>query len=133
MRGLQKLREAHVLLEIFIVSNFAFLSVDIYVAHSINRFRHWAEWIPFWFSLAATVALAPALVRTLVRDAEWRPSRTGTVVGASAIMVGVLGMFWHLDSHFFAEQTLHLPRVHGSRRLSLRLSSRGSHPTFPRL
>ena len=95
------------LLEIFIVSNFAFLSVDIYVAHSINRFRHWAEWIPFWFSLAATVALAPALVRTLVRDAEWRPSRTGTVVGASAIMVGVLGMFWHLDSHFFAEQTLH--------------------------
>ena len=31
---MKKLREAHVLLEIFIVSNFAFLSVDIYLAHS---------------------------------------------------------------------------------------------------
>lgn len=104
---MKKLREAHLLLEIFLVSNFAFLSVDIYIAHSINRFRHWAEWIPFWFSLAATVALVPNLVRSLVSASEWRPSRTGAVVGATAITVGVLGMFWHLESHFFAEQTLH--------------------------
>ncbi len=104
---MKKLREAHVLLEIFLVSNFAFLSVDIYLAHSINRFRHWAEWVPFWFSLAATVALVPNLVRSLVPASEWRPSRTGAVVGATAITVGILGMFWHLDSHFFAEQTLH--------------------------
>ena len=53
---MHKLREAPVLLEIFLVSNFAFLTVDIYIAHSINRFRHGAEWIPFWFSLIATVA-----------------------------------------------------------------------------
>ena len=104
---MNKLREAPVLLEIFLVSNFAFLTIDIYVAHSINRFRHDAEWIPFWFSLIATIVLIPALVRNLAPTSTWHPSRTGSVVGALAIAVGVLGMFWHLDSHFFGEQTLH--------------------------
>ncbi len=104
---MKKLREAPVLLEIFLVSNFAFLTVDIYIAHSINRFRHGAEWIPFWFSVIATVALVPGLVRNLAPTSTWHRSRAGSVVGALAIAVGVLGMFWHLDSHFFGEQTLH--------------------------
>ena len=48
----RRLTEADVLLEVFVFANFAFLSLDIYLAHSINRFRHWAEWIPLVFSIA---------------------------------------------------------------------------------
>lgn len=94
------------LLELFVFSNFAFLSLDIYVAHSINRFRHWAEWIPFWFSIAAAVVLLPGILRCLRRGDDWKPAPIGWAVGALAIVVGIAGMFWHLDSHFFSGQTL---------------------------
>ena len=102
----KRLREADVLLEIFIFANFAFLSLDIYVAHSINRFRHWAEWIPFWFSIAAALALLPGVIRSLRRGVDWEPPRVGSAVGTLAILVGIAGMFWHLDSHFFSHQTI---------------------------
>jgi len=102
----KRLREADVLLELFIFSNFAFLSLDIYVAHSINRFRHWAEWIPFWFSIVAALALLPGAIRSLRQDGHWEPARVGSLVGALAILVGLAGAFWHLDSHFFSEQTI---------------------------
>ncbi len=42
------------LLEIFVLFNLAFLALDVFIAHSINDFGHWAEWIPFYFS-AVTV------------------------------------------------------------------------------
>ena len=102
------LREADVLLEIFIFTNFAFLSLDVFWAHSINRFRHWAEWIPFAFSIVAAVALLPGVMRSLGRGRgeHWQPSRVGSIVGWLAILVGIAGMFWHLDSHFFARQTI---------------------------
>ena len=96
-----RLREADVLLELFIFANFAFLSLDIYVAHSINRFRHWAEWIPFFFSIAAAIMLFPGVMRALRSEGEWRPGRVGIAVGALSIAVGIAGMSWHLDSHFF--------------------------------
>ena len=102
----KRLREADVLLEIFIFANFAFLSLDIYVAHSINRFRHWAEWIPFVFSIAAALALLPGVIRSLGRGEHWQPSPVGSAVGTLAILVGIAGMFWHLDSHFFSYQTI---------------------------
>ncbi len=102
----KRLREADVLLEIFIFSNFAFLSLDIYLAHSINRFRHWAEWIPFWFSVAAALALLPGVIRSLRLGVDWEPPRVGSAVGTLAILVGIAGMFWHLDSHFFSNQTI---------------------------
>lgn len=103
----RRLREADVLLEIFIFTNFAFLVLDIYVAHSINRFLHWAEWIPFVFSIAAAVSLLPGVIRSLKPEGDREPARIGSAVGALAILVGVAGMFWHLDSHFFADQVLH--------------------------
>ncbi len=102
----RRLREADVLLEVFVVANFAFLSLDIYIAHSINRFRHWAEWIPLGFSLLATVVLAPHAWRAVTRPGAWTPSPSGTIVGGAAIAVGILGMLLHLESHFFAYQTL---------------------------
>ena len=106
MIRLRSLWEADVLLEVFVVANFAFLSLDIYVAHSINRFRHWAEWIPLVFSLLATAVMAPEAWRAVRLGGDWIPSRRGTIVGSVAVAVGILGMLLHLDSHFFAEQTL---------------------------
>ena len=102
----RRLWQADVLLEVFVVANFAFLSLDIYVAHSINRFRHWAEWIPLVFSLLATAVMAPEAWRAVRLGGDWIPSRRGTIVGSVAVAVGILGMLLHLDSHFFAEQTL---------------------------
>ena len=102
----RRLRKPDVLLELFVFSNFAFLSLDIFVAHSINRFRHWAEWVPFWFSVGAALALLPGIFRTLRASGEIGPSRLGSAVGTLAIVVGIAGMFWHLESHFFSGQTL---------------------------
>ena len=49
--------DLRLIVELFALANLAFLALDIYVAHSMNAFRHAAEWIPFVFSLAASVAL----------------------------------------------------------------------------
>ena len=46
-----------VLLEAFVLVNLLFLGPDIYLAHSTNSFRHWAERIPLYFSLAAPATL----------------------------------------------------------------------------
>ena len=100
-----RLRRPEVLLELFIISNLAFLAVDIYVAHSMNRFRHAAEWIPFAFSIVATLALVPGTLRTLLGKARGRDT-VGLVVGVASIAVGLAGLLWHLDGHFFEEQTL---------------------------
>ena len=54
-------RHKSLALELFVLSNFAFLTLDIYLAHSVNRFRHPAEWIPFWFSAVAAAALVPCV------------------------------------------------------------------------
>ena len=101
-----RLKDPAVLLEAFVTANFAFLAVDIYIAHSINSFRHWAEWIPFGFSILATLILVPGTLRAIVGSAEWAPTRIGGIVGWVGIAVGVLGMLLHLDSHFFQNQTI---------------------------
>ena len=38
----------------FAVFNLAILGLDIYLAHSVNSFAHWAEWIPLGFSAIAS-------------------------------------------------------------------------------
>ena len=45
------------LIEIFVIANLAFLALDVYLAHSINRFRSPAEWIPICFSVTAPIFL----------------------------------------------------------------------------
>jgi len=88
---------------VFALSNIAFLGVDIALAHMANEFQRPVEWAPIVFSAIATLLLVPgalglraALVPTLELVAGW-----------GAIAVGVVGMVLHLQSGFFAKQTLH--------------------------
>jgi hypothetical protein len=93
-------------LEAFVIVNLAFLTLDIYLAHSINRFHHEAEYIPLWFSVAAPPVLLIALVLGEWRGwtAVWRD--VGHLVGWCAIAVGLVGVVLHLDSRFFHERTI---------------------------
>lgn len=113
-----KFRIAHTLLEdrpllveIFVAANLAFLVLDIFIAHSANRFGHAAEWIPLWFATAGTAAL----VANLAAARPFRGDRrfddgggrlVGLVVGWASIAVGVGGLAFHLESQFFGLLTL---------------------------
>ncbi len=93
-------------LEAFVLVNLAFLSVDIYLAHSVNQFCRWPEYIPLYFSMAAPVVL---LIGLLAGEwggyrAAWRDLRY--LVGWSAIAVGLIGVILHLDSRFFYDRTI---------------------------
>jgi hypothetical protein len=111
------LDDSALLLEAFIAVNLAFLTLDIYVAHSVNDFRHPAEWIPFGFSIVGALAVAVNLPGAL-RHALSRPTSsvhpfqsgagrwTGLIVGWASITVGISGLLWHLQSHFFRAATL---------------------------
>lgn len=93
-------------LEAFVLANLAFLSLDIYLAHSINRFENWAEYIPLYFSMAAPAVL---LVGWIV--GEWWGAHAvsrdlGHLVGWLAVLMGCAGVILHLDSRFFNERTL---------------------------
>ena len=68
-------------LEYFVLLNISFLAIDIYIAHSINAFAHWAEWIPFYFSVVAPFVLLIGR----------RGVMAGYVVGYGCIAVGILG------------------------------------------
>src|SRR5262245_26146734 len=86
-------------LEVFVLCNFAFLSVDIYLAHSVNQFRRPAEYIPLYFSLAAPVVLLTGLLsQWLGFPAVWKD--LGYLVGWVAAGVGLAGVLLHLDSSF---------------------------------
>ena len=93
-------------LEGFVLANFAFLVLDVYLAHSVNSFRHDAEWIPFGVSILATLLLAPAFVR-----GNWGTRGTygwwvGIVVGYASIALGIVGVVYHLQSQFFVQWTV---------------------------
>jgi hypothetical protein len=95
-----------VLLEAFVAVNLGFLVLDIYLAHSINQFHHEAEYIPLWFSLAASPLL---LLVLFLRErwgfvAVWRD--VGYLIGWCAIAIGLIGVVLHLDSRFFHERTI---------------------------
>ena len=106
------------IVELFIFMNVSFLAGDVYVAHSMNGFAHWAEWIPFGYSLTAPVLLLiamalsgsvspPVNVPGQSLSSRRRASRLlGMIIGWAAIAVGVMGLVWHLDSQFFADATL---------------------------
>ena len=94
------------LLEAFVVANFAFLVLDIYLAHSVNDFRHRAEWIPFFFSIAATLLLAPALPRAGRAARGSYARRVGLLIGFGAVVLGIVGVAYHLESQFFSQWTI---------------------------
>ena len=99
-------RRRGALLEAFVLANFAFLVLDVFLAHAVNDFRHRAEWIPFVFSIAATLALAAALPgrRRAIRGSY--ACRAGIVVGAGSIALGIAGVAYHLQSQFFSQWTI---------------------------
>jgi len=105
--------------EFFVVGNIAFLAVDIALAHSLNAFRHRAEWVPIVFSLATAPLLVLAMAiggpSPTLRGREDTGSagrrqrlarRIGLAVGWGSVLVGVAGLLWHLHADFFQEQTL---------------------------
>lgn len=97
------------LLEAFVTLNLAFLTADIFMAHSTNGFRAWSEWIPFWYTSVGALILATNLVATLLSKRRFHEGTgrwLGFVVGVAGILVGILGFLLHLESSFFQALTL---------------------------
>jgi hypothetical protein len=90
--------------EVFAILNIGFLTLDIYVAHSVNQFRREAEYIPLIFSAVTPPLLLFALAMRPRWLAVWKD--LGYLVGWSAVLVGLTGTIFHLESHFFYERTL---------------------------
>jgi hypothetical protein len=92
--------------ELFVTSNLLVLAADIYIAHSVNNFRRPEEYIPLYFSIVAPVALAIVIaLRWVFRKNEpWRD--VGYLVGWLAILIGLAGVLYHLESRFFLDRTL---------------------------
>jgi hypothetical protein len=91
-------------IEIFVVFNFGGLVADIFLAHSQNHFHRPSEYIPLYFSIAATVTLAALVALRSRAPAAWRD--VGHLVGWLSVAVGLLGVVLHLDSRFFYERTI---------------------------
>ena len=100
----QALRDRQWVVEAFAAANFGGLALDIYLAHSTNHFRREAEYVPLFFSLAASALLAGGLLLRGRAPAAWRG--VGYVVGWTAVGVGLTGVILHLDSRFFYERTI---------------------------
>lgn len=90
--------------EAFATANLGFLVFDIYLAHSMNQFRNRAEYVPLLFSASAPVVLLLALAQRTRRPLLW--NILGQIVGWAAIAVGIAGVIFHLESHFFLERTI---------------------------
>ncbi len=91
-------------LEAFVLANVAFLAPDIYLAHSTNSFRRPEEYIPLAFSLAAPPMLFVAIVVRNSWVVAWR--YLGFLVGWLSVAIGIAGLIYHLESHFFQDATL---------------------------
>lgn len=94
------------LIECFAASNLAFLVLDIYVAHSVNQFHHWSEWIPFYFALFGSAFLLIQLFMNTELAQNKGLRLTGFIVAALGIVIGIAGLVLHLESNFFQAQTL---------------------------
>jgi uncharacterized membrane protein YbaN (DUF454 family) len=97
-------REPWFLLELFVLANLGFLTLDIYLAHSVNNFRRSAEYIPLYFSACAPVVLLAGLLLVRRHRLAWKV--IGHAVGWTSIVIGLTGVVLHLDSAFFYERTL---------------------------
>ncbi|MFQ5528867.1 MAG: hypothetical protein ACE5FP_00825 [Gemmatimonadota bacterium] len=99
------------LVELFAAANLAFLVLDVFIAHSANRFDHPAEWIPLGFAGVGALALGVnlAAARPFRGSRQFHRGsgrRIGLVVGWGSIAIGVGGLAFHLESQFFAVLTL---------------------------
>jgi len=92
--------------ELFATVNLAILAADIYIAHSVNQFQKAAEYIPLFFSVGAPIFLSVGIaLRWIWRlEAPWRDF--GYLIGWLSILVGLGGVFFHLQSRFFFDHTI---------------------------
>lgn len=92
--------------ELFVTANLAILAADIYIAHSVNQFQKSAEYIPLGFSIGAPPVLALLIGFCWI----WKVRRpwhdAGFLFGGLAILVGLGGVLYHLESRFFLDRTL---------------------------
>ncbi|MDA7951667.1 MAG: hypothetical protein MPJ24_09290 [Pirellulaceae bacterium] len=92
------------LVEAFVFVNLTFLAVDVYIAHMVNDFAKWTQWIPVFFSVSVPLLLLPGLLKRQHNTSfTWW---AGLLVGSLSIVVGVYGLFLHLENAFFQEQTI---------------------------
>jgi hypothetical protein len=96
---MRRLPAPRMVVELFAAGNLAFLAVDVYVAHSVNAFERPQEWIPLALSIAAPLLLVIGWI-------AGRDRLIGLSVGWASVAVGIAGMLFHLQSHFFEEQTI---------------------------
>ena len=94
------------LVELFVLFNLGFLILDVFIAHSVNAFHHWAEWIPVYFAASATAVLLGSFVYHGSNFCRGWARSFGFIVGWIAILVGILGLILHLDSQFFMRMTI---------------------------
>lgn len=97
-------RDQQLWVELFALFNFAGLTVDIFLAHSANEFRRDSEYVPLYFSIVATAALASVLPLRRRFPVLWRD--VGYLVAWASVAVGAAGLVLHLDSRFFDERTI---------------------------
>jgi hypothetical protein len=95
-----------VLVELFAIANLAFLTLDVFLAHSVNAFHYAIERIPVGFGALGAVVLLTGLIVDAFDLRRVGARSAGFVVGWAAIVVGVIGLFLHLRSSFFEQQTL---------------------------
>lgn len=88
--------------------NQLFLSVDIYLAHNINGQIKPNEWIPILFGAAAGVLLLLAGVVALRQRAL--ATVVANLVFLGSIIVGFLGIFFHLSRTVLLEAPLPQPQ-----------------------
>jgi len=94
------------LLNAFVLINLFFLALDIFFAHSVNAFHHPAEWIPFYYSLMAPLVLSLLFFFSRRRDYKNSELKIIFIIGLMAVIIGMAGLFFHLNSTFFKQQTI---------------------------
>lgn len=92
--------------ELFVTANLAILAADIFIAHSVNDFQKRAEYIPLGFSLGAPpiLGLLTGICWLYKVRRPWQDA--GFVFGGLAVLVGLGGVLYHLESRFFLDRTL---------------------------
>jgi hypothetical protein len=90
--------------EAYVTLNIGFLTLDIYLAHSVNQFRRREEYVPLFFSAIAPLVLLLALALRQRAPRAWKA--LGYLVGWTSILLALSGVIFHLDSHFFYERTI---------------------------
>ena len=104
--GVDWARDYDLWLELFVIFNLFCLTGDVALAHASNRFRNPAEYFPLFYSAVAAIALGVAFAARIFFGMRkvWR--YLGFAIAWGSIAVGVAGVIYHLDSHFFVERTL---------------------------